>query len=435
MPFPITRTRRIVAASFLSLAVLVTIFGAITAGFTTPPPRTSGSIAHDAYVWQRAWSDPVRAGVSRALDDYRTLILLAGEIDLSSPAAAARRVVVSLPREPLAGRQIAVAVRVTAFSGRFDDPAALGNLLQAVRDALAAAAEAGAAAGEVQLDFDAAEAQLGGYRHWLASLRPHLPPGVKLTITALPSWLDRPAFARLVRETDGFTLQVHGLERPASPDAPIALFDPANATRWIDRAARLRVPFRVALATYGYDLVFDSAGSLVAVLAEEATPDVPPGGTVRRVRSDPRAAAEFVRSLERSRPQVLEAIAWYRLPVEGERNNWSPRTLDHVRRGLVPIGRIEAAARRVEPRLVEIVLANGGNDEIDPPAVIEATAGSEVLAADGLGGYVWTRLPGQRVRFERQDGVPPIPPGGQRVIGWIRTAEDTEVRSDVHPPP
>lgn len=82
-------------------------------------------------------------------------------------------------------------------------------------------------------------------------------------ITALPAWLNQPAFKRLISAVDDYVLQVHSLERPNSPEAAFTICDPAAARRAVERAAQFAVPFRVALPTYGYAIAYDRQGHFI----------------------------------------------------------------------------------------------------------------------------------------------------------------------------
>ena len=69
--------------------------------------------------------------------------------------------------------------------------------------------------------------------------------------------------------------------------------------------------------------------------------------------------AELVRDWTRGPAPGADGILWYRLPVAGDRLNWSWPTLRAVMAGRAP-GRGRAAVREPEPGLVEIDLVNDG---------------------------------------------------------------------------
>lgn len=363
---------------------------------------------------------------------FDRLYVLAGVLSFSpSPAFQA----VTIPAGSLRPRTGVVAcLRIYPFSGDFSEPRIVDAVRDAARRAMTTLTSQGIVVEELHVDFDAAESQLDAYRGWLDHLRADHPK-VRLTITALPSWLDRAAFARVVRTVDSFVLQLHSLPKSSGPAHPPALFNPGQSLTYINRAARLRAGFRIALPTYGYELIYDAGGSLKAVVAEGRMPPVPDGGTVRRVRADPRQLSDFVRSLQEDRPALLEGIAWYRLPVATDRHNWHARTLETVLRGGSPTPRLRVETRRSAPGLFEIDLLNDGDDEIAAPGIVELKVASRVVALDAVNGFTFQRVGDDVVQFQAAGGsIIPIVPGERRTLGWVRLDGDKEVAAHVHAP-
>ena len=136
----------------------------------------------------------------------------------------------------------------------------------------------------MHLDFDAATRQLDGYRRWLEALREAIAP-TPLVLTALPTWLNSPAFVRLAQTADGYVLQVHSWAAPKTPDQPFTLCDPEQAKRAITKAARLNQPFQVALPTYGYRAWFDGQSRLLGLSAEGPRLAAAGNTQVREVRA------------------------------------------------------------------------------------------------------------------------------------------------------
>src|SRR5262249_8582006 len=143
---------------------------------------------------------------------------------------------------------------------------------------------------ELQLDFDAATRQLDDYASWVRSIRAAVAP-LPVTVTALPAWLASRGVRAVVDAADGWVLQVHGRERPGDARAPFDVGDPAVARAAVETAAVLGRPFRVALPTYGYRLLFDRAERFVGFAAEAPTDAAPHEGSAREVRPDPTAIA------------------------------------------------------------------------------------------------------------------------------------------------
>jgi hypothetical protein len=302
--------------------------------------------------------------------------------------------------------------------GATESHAAAGDALAALAaEVVAAARAAGVQPRELQLDFDAPTAGLADYARWLDRIHARV-PDLPLVITALPTWLDAPAFAALVGGVDAFVLQVHSVTRPTGPDALPPLCDPALARRWIERAAALGRPFRVALPTYGYRLGFAPDGHLLGLTAEAPARPWPPDTTVRELRADPAAMAALVAELTRDRPGNLERVSWYRLPIPGDALVWSDATFAAVRRGAPVAPALAVALAWPEPTLAEVRATNAGTADAALPGTVRVT-GPTPLASDGQSGY--TRADTLAVTlFERGPAVTPLAPGATRPIGWLR---------------
>jgi uncharacterized protein DUF3142 len=394
------------------------------------PHHASGPLRQEAYVWQRSWSPAVRQAVERA-SGISGFVVLAAEVDL-------RR---SPPRIPLDltwkgfQKPVGAALRVTTFPSRFtDEPRIVELLTHLTRDLTAEARAKGIALSEIQIDYDCPESKLDDYRGLLPKLRKAAAP-VPVTFTALPSWLgQRRAFGKLIAAADGYVLQVHSLKPPAGGRGEIALLKPVEAREWIGEAARFRRPFRVALPTYGYLAAFDPQGKLLGLSAEGPLLSWPEGIEVRTARSDPAVLASLIRGWTRDRPAELSGVLWYRLPVEGDRLNWSWPALRAVMAGQEPRGDVRAAIRAPEPGLVEIDLFNDGNGESPLPSETRVRWKDGTLnAADGLAGYETRPAAGNELRLER-----PRPgrlrPGERRTIAWLRFASPTEIQVELSRP-
>lgn len=400
-----------------------------------PGPLTQG-----AYVWQRQWTEAVRTAARQALDptgraentggDVSPLSGLSvfcaeiapssssspspsssggsgssGAATAASPAAAASAVILrtgdldwpllaSLP-----SRSVGLVVRVRAFPGgevsvtREPFP----TLRRVIAELLGKATGAGFKPAEIQVDYDCPTTKLGDYAGWLGALRQAFPEQT-FCPTALPAWLDSEDFPPWARAAGSYVLELHGLARPGPDRAPPeTLCNPAAANEVVTRAARVGVPFRVALPTHGYRLILDAEGRLQTAVAADTVPAfervrVPPGGSERLLPADPGDMAGLVTGWTERHPAALRGVLWHRLPVEGERLDWARPTFAAVRAGRTPRGRlqwtfpppVEGSNRR------ELGLTNVGDADAtlpplltvscpEPPVATEATAPYELL--------------------------------------------------------
>ncbi len=440
-------------------------------GLVAPP------LDHQVYVWQRRWDDavisaardavsgpadpggqtprlpagstspvaseqsspaagstaPVNAPAERPGVGFTRLVVLAAELRFSG--GRIERVDVDVPFGRLIDREVGLAVRVGAFGGPFETTGRVyQSIAQAVDHAIARARAQGVEPVELQIDFDAAESKLEGYAVWLRALRERVSP-VPLTVTALPSWMGSggglsPGFREVVAAVDGFVMQVHSLDRPATIDQPVTLCDPQAAARAIDRAATAGKPFRAALPTYGYTLAFRPDGRFFALAAENA-PDWPGDVRLKRVTADAGAMAQLIRRWSGDRPAALRGVIWYRLPVESDRLNWSMPTLRSVAKGVVPTADDRFELVETRPGLVEVRWINAGTDDASPQK-LRVTWGpaASPLAFDGLAGWLASES-GNSLTLTPAGNASPLAPGESRTLAWLRFEMPTTTRIDV----
>lgn len=400
-----------------------------------PPPSP---LSHGAYVWQREWTDGLRQAIRRNRSPVAEWVVLAAEVEFR-PNIAPRvaRVVPDYASLRESERPIGFAIRIAPWSGPFDrDHPEAKFLVQFARDILNDARQRGVEPSQLQLDFDAATRQLDDYRRWLDALREAIAP-TPLVFTALPTWLDSPAFARLVRSADGYVLQVHSWEAPRAPDQPFALCDPERAKRAIAKAARLDRPFWVALPTYGYRAWFDARNRLLGLSAEG--PDLMASGNakVREVRADPVAMAGLVRWLRTHRPKRSRGIIWYRLPLPEDRLSWNEQTWQAVMRGRAPMAKAEWDLKKSADGLIEVAIrATGDADSVlDRPIALHWRQ-ARLIAADGLAGFTPERTAPASVRLQPPNQPPPrLAPGQRLAIGWLRFDQPPEISAHVDTAP
>lgn len=385
------------------------------------PPVSDAPLTQEAYVWQRAHTDAVASAVRTHASAFTHLVVLAAEISWQQNHAQIVRVPFAASTDALkSAPSLGLALRINAYAGSFAaDASATRELTTLASSLLDDARSAGLTITEFQIDFDASERRLADYRQWLDAFRPIVAPA-RLTFTALPSWLKhRRDFAALATAADDYVLQVHSLTRPSSPDDPAPLCDPEAARRAVADAARFNRPFRVALPTYGYRLAFDPQGRFFALSAEGPAPPWPAGTIIRELESDPAALSALVSDLQRLHPAALTGIIWYRLPIAGDRLNWSWPTLNAVMRGETPSARIVLEAARNASGLVEYFAVNTGTAPFTGAFAATVTwTGATRLAADTLPPFV---LENETVTSHRL-AAPSLrlAPGARQPAGWLR---------------
>ena len=273
---------------------------------------------------------------------------------------------------------------------------------------------AGLGPSEIQCDYDCPQKRLGRYRVLLDALQAAAGT-VPVLPTTLPSWLDEPDFRQLIEGRGGYVLQLHSLKLPKRAGDPVMVFDPVSARISATKAAALRVPFRIAMATYGCEIRFGPDGKVTDVISED------PAGATAADRSfalaDPVESARLVREWNANPPEGLRGIIWYRLPVEGDRRNWPWETFQLVIRGEEDLSKPELEASPGSGAR-DLFVANRGRFPLLLPR--EIVVSSPVTAADGVGAYRLERRDEALHFIRRNDVWPWLDPGKKIPTGWLR---------------
>lgn len=375
----------------LLLAALAFALGACS------EPPAAGPLAQQAYIWQRVWTDGVRAAVATAgpgLAAWR--VLVAERSGAGASGKTWHRVAPDWRALAATGRPVTVVVRIDNALARLGDPArdALQRRLLDEVHALwreARAAAHGASIAGLELDYDCGTARLADYAAFAAALRERLRgDGARLSITALPAWLARPReLAALLDAVDGHVLQVHAVGRPRE-----GLWSAERSARWIaDWAALAPHPFAIALPSYGTAVRLSARGEILQVSSSDVEPARAwPAGTAQlELMADPLELARFAARLRVERPAKLGAIYWFRLPVAGERRGYSPVSWRLLRDDPAAfVAASEAARPQLRAETVDGIagalrwhLGNGAGVDLRMPAVVRMPAGCAAPQALG----------------------------------------------------
>jgi len=187
-------------SAWLTCAVLATAQSACA-----PPP--AHPLDHEAYIWQRQWTPAIATSLDAMRGDFTGWRVLAAE------STTAGDLIDASPRLDLLARSAKPVIAVLRLNGSRPPPS-LDRIAQRVDEIAAAWRAAGVSVSGIEIDHDCATARLEAYADLLASLRTHLPAGLKLSITALPTWIGAPALVRVLAQVDASVLQVHAIAAP-----------------------------------------------------------------------------------------------------------------------------------------------------------------------------------------------------------------------------
>ncbi|RBP39608.1 uncharacterized protein DUF3142 [Roseimicrobium gellanilyticum] len=386
-------------------------------------------LTREAYIWQQQWRDPVEAAAATASRELDSLAVLAAVIRFPKGSIAPQTQYVEVPWQRLKehGKPIAVVVRLGTPTPSFDVGHAeheTGALRTAIHATLEMLSTAGLSPSEIQVDFDCPEKKLAAYAQVMRDLRAQWPKE-KWSITSLPSWLGAKGFKELVQTTGSYILQVHSLKLPP-PGRAATLCDEQRSLHWAKQADKVGVPFRIALPTYRSEVLYDAGGKLLDVISE----DLPQDKTIRAASrsvavADPAAMARLVKQWTAEPPEHLTGLIWFRVPVEGDRRNWSMPAFLKVLQGEAPAPKLEPVVELDPSGIWKISIRQTGDGmalwplqvtvRLASGAVVESTdARPEYAAGTAPNGVTFQLTRDARAR------VPEMPAGDPLYVGWVR---------------
>jgi hypothetical protein len=397
----------------------------------TPSAQEVGSLKHEAYIWQRVWTPSVVEAVRNHGTNFSELVVLKTEIAWERQEPRVSRARIDYPALKDTKVPLGLALRIGPFRGPFTTNDNVAVLLKKLATEMVSEARSNQVTPvELQIDFDCAESNLGGYRLWVQAIVQAVAP-LPVRITALPAWLNRSSFKPLAKAAGAYVLQVHSLERPKDAQASVKLCDPGAALKAVDKADLLGIPFRVALPTYSYLLAFGTDGKFIGLSAEGPPAAWPENAQVRELASDPSEIAQLVARWRTHRPRNMGGLLWFRLPSSKDSFNWRWPTLAAIISGQLPRETMRVELRRVDARLTEIDFVNAGEIDFSSRLAVEVHwENARLVAADALSGFEILNQEPTAVRFQSKIQPVRIRTGERMTIGWVRLDQEREVRCE-----
>jgi len=386
----------------------------------------SGPLKQRGYVWQREWTPAVIDAIGEAEPRMDGVVLLGAEVNLGGKKPEIVKAPIDWDAVKRQSKHCSIALRVSPFAGPFRaDDAAARTIIDLTRELLSGAREHNVDVEELQFDFDCARKNLGAYRTWLQMLRPVVHPA-RFVITTLPAWLDDSQFSALVREVDGYVLQVHSV--PISAGTNAKLSDARLAREWVRKAARFGIPFEVALPTYRCAAGYGPDGKLLSVAMDSVQPVWPPGTRVLEFGADADEIAALVNDWQKTRPPQLRELIWYRVPIATDTRNWRWPTLSAVMSGRLPKHKLNILQEGENP--IDLSIFNAGEADEQLNANVTATwNGAGLTASDALAGWNVKSENGRAIfKVTASHGLR-LPPGATRKIGWLRFDQTTTLET------
>ncbi|CAH0138221.1 DUF3142 domain-containing protein [Pseudomonas mediterranea] len=396
--------------TFLSRTSLALV-ALLLQGCEQPP---AAPLEQQLYVWQRQWTPAHETALRQSRQDFSSLRVLALQ---AFPGAGWSRARIDPALLKADGRALIAVIRLDGQLGTLNQDEVIAQIQQVLNDWQAQ----GLTPVGVEIDHDAGNARLPAYGTFLNRLRQILPATLRLSITALPAWLDSPALPGLLETVDSSVLQVHAVSNPRQ-----GLFDPQQARRWAERWSKVTTrPFYLALPAYGVALLTLESG--VPVVESEVPIDR--AGERRELLADPQQVAGLAADLRAEPPEHLAGLIWFRLPLAGDRRAWSLTTLGAVARG-DKLDSSQVLTLEEEGGLYDIRLVNRGNLDSPWPQRVTLAVGA-CDGIDALAGYTLQQTPGLLTFTRIQEGR--LAAGAQRAMGWARCTKIEQGAFNVYP--
>lgn len=368
-------------------------------------PATVTPLDQQVYIWQRVWTADHPLALAQSRQTFSTLRILAAQIH---PREGWIHPQINVDALKADGRPLIAVIRIDGQLPRLDQ----AQILSQINQVIVTWQGQGLNLVGIEIDHDCATSRLPAYAALLRQIRQALPPQLRLSITALPAWLESAALDPVLAAVDSSVLQVHAVQH-----VDRGLFDETVALRSIAGYAH-RSPHDFYVALPAYHAALTSDGRV------ESEVRLPQSGKLQEIRVDPRQVQRLLQSLQQLHPPHLHGIVWFRLPMASDQRAWAWTTLQAVisQQPLTTKLSLTLQPSAKQPGLYDIVLKNDGNLDSPFPAQI-AIDGQGCLAGDAL--YPYQRLAHVvQIRFiqpERALANPVlINASTQRAVGWVR---------------
>ena len=259
--FPVSRLARVVYASVILASIsLVSIFHA--------KPRVWAVEEVPVAFWAWRTQAPESSDVTAAIEKAHALVLFlrAGQVDYEDgKLRRIRPLAGSLPKGIKLHLVYNTTRAVLQQLESIDSKTLANEIAESFREDSERAKRDGADVRGLQLDVDFPTSLLSRYERTLTALRPNLQPGIELSITGLPTWMDSPALNGVLQNVDFWVPQFYGSEIPTHSSQMIPVSSPESITYFVNKARQLDKPFYAGLSAYSVALLYTASGSLISL--------------------------------------------------------------------------------------------------------------------------------------------------------------------------
>jgi len=372
--------------------------------------QTPLDLDQQVYIWQRQWTSNHTLALAQSRHTFSTLRILAAQ---AYPKEGWIRAHIDFDT---LRRDARPAIAVIRLDGQLSQLKS-SEISQQIQQIIQTWQSQGVHLVGIEIDYDCASQRLPEYAALLQHLKEKLPKPLRLSITALPAWLDTPALDPVLDIADSSVLQIHAVER-----IQLGLFDEAKSESWVKAyAKRSRHDFYVALPAYSAGLTADGRVESEVRLSY--------AGQRQELRVDPQQVARFITFIQHSHEPKIRGFVWFRLPLADDERAWSWTTLNAVIKQH-PLKSTFDITLKSSPQiagLYDLVLTNSGNLDARLPMRIDVK-NHQCTAGDALPPYILDRQVHQWSFVQSSSTLTiqnnqRINASTARAIGWMRCIE------------
>jgi len=401
--------------------------------FSLLNPGISFGYENSVYIWQRSWDEHVGESISDLKTELNKFIILCGDLRYENGKISINTVDIDWNYFSKGDAEIILAIRINTGTKallKSDSVYQVIDGLEIILDkAILSTQEQRIKITEVQLDYDCPTSKLADYGKFLALYKERF-PSLKISITALPTWLNSKEFKKVVKNISYYVLQLHSFEIPKTMDKAKQIFLKDSASLYVKRAVRLKHPFSISLPTYGYEVVFDKNGGFLGLRGEVKRNILGKDIQYKAVMTDPAKILSFLDDISLSKLDKFLGICWFRMPLETDEFNWHTETFKAVLNGYVPHAKFNVKIEKPQPGLYEIYLVNNGNQNILRPVEFKISwAKGATPLYDILG-----QFQGKTIKFGDGIEISGFPPkvGNEVFVAWFKYKEEIQRELPMH---
>ena len=284
------------------------------------------------YIWQKKWNNQIAESILKVEKYNLTYYIFAGDISYENKKWGFRKI--SVVWKYLKNtKKIILVFRITqnaaAVLNSVNSEKFIEGLKLFICDIVNQAKEEEVAIQGIQIDYDCPSKKLAGYKKLLKVINRHFFKS-EISITALPDWLDYNEFTELAGYCDYYVMQLHSFDIPKNNAELNITPEIEQVKKYIKLCLKVKIPFFVALPTYGYEVNYNDSYAVTALRAENTNFGQYRYFKKKIVAANIEKTLQIKKYLENLKIKLLKGIIWFRLPVENDIFNWSLKTFSAV---------------------------------------------------------------------------------------------------------